>query len=169
MLENKSLSKLMYDCRSDADALYHLFHVRIRNVVDIQVLFVKTQFSSGARYLPGMGKALSEAPLLSPRAAKKAAATKTAGLQLFAPEKGGSYAVWRKRPLSPALLEYAAEDVAHLFTMFDAWSSPGSAFSRWRFDEKWLNEVAERRMQTVISLSALWPRGPHSRWTLIDF
>ena len=163
----------MYDCRSDADALYHLFHVRgIRNVVDIQVLFVKTQFStSGAtRYLPGMGKALiSEAPL-SPSAAKKAAATKTAGLQLFAPpEKGGSYAVWRKRPLSPALLEYAAEDVAHLFTMFDAWSSPGSAFSRWRFDEKWLNEVAERRMQTVISLSALWPRGPHSRWTLIDF
>ena len=34
---------------------------------------------------------------------------------------GGSYETWRQRPLSAALIEYAAADVAHLHTLRGAW------------------------------------------------
>ena len=36
----------------------------------------------------------------------------------FAPERGGRYEVWQKRPLSEELLKYCAQDVAMLFACF---------------------------------------------------
>jgi exonuclease 3'-5' domain-containing protein 1 len=41
-------------------------------------------------------------------------AVKEAGVKLFAPEKGGSYEVFEKRPLDPRILAYCAQDVALL-------------------------------------------------------
>ena len=40
LLVNKSIAKLMFDCREDADALYHLHNVRLDGVLDIQLLEV---------------------------------------------------------------------------------------------------------------------------------
>ncbi|WAR24145.1 EXD1-like protein [Mya arenaria] len=38
ILEDKNLIKLMFDCREDADALFHQFHVTLDGVLDIQLL-----------------------------------------------------------------------------------------------------------------------------------
>eukprot|EP00959_Pyramimonas_sp_CCMP1952_P441915 9251149-Pyramimonas_sp.AAC.2 len=48
-------------------------------------------------------------------------AVKARGRALFAPEKGGSYDVWKKRPLPSALMDYAAGDVQLLHKMKSAW------------------------------------------------
>ena len=53
-------------------------------------------------FVKGLGVALNE--LLSPPEAAALTQIKQAGLQLFAPERGGSYAVWRARPLDPVLV-----------------------------------------------------------------
>jgi exonuclease 3'-5' domain-containing protein 1 len=39
LLEAKHLLKLVFDCRGDADALFHQFGVRMRGVFDVQVAF----------------------------------------------------------------------------------------------------------------------------------
>ncbi|XP_052776788.1 uncharacterized protein LOC128214387 [Mya arenaria] len=38
ILEDKNVMKLMFDCREDADALFHQFHVKLNGVLDIQLL-----------------------------------------------------------------------------------------------------------------------------------
>ena len=48
---------------------------------------------------------------------RELARIKEEGLKLFAPEKGGSYAVWKERPLPEALIKYATSDVSLLLEM----------------------------------------------------
>ncbi|WAR24146.1 EXD1-like protein [Mya arenaria] len=40
ILEDRNVMKLMFDCREDADALFHQFHVKLDGVIDIQLLEV---------------------------------------------------------------------------------------------------------------------------------
>ena len=72
--------------------------------------------------LPGLGKALADCPGLDGKG-DALASLKRAAHALFVPEQGGSYDVWRQRPLPVALVEYAAADVAYLHTMREAWGS----------------------------------------------
>ena len=121
LLEDKSVRKLMYDVRGDADALFHQYRIRVANVCDLQVLYCRTFDSKTDPYLKGLGKALSRCPGLLQSQREQLDAVKAAGVALFAPEKGGSYEVWKHRPLTTALVDYASADVAHLHAMYDAW------------------------------------------------
>ena len=40
LLEDTSREKLMFDCRQDSDCLWHLFKVKLANVLDLQLLQV---------------------------------------------------------------------------------------------------------------------------------
>ena len=40
LLEDAGIAKLMFDCRSDGNALFFLHNVRLQNVVDLQLLDV---------------------------------------------------------------------------------------------------------------------------------
>lgn len=42
VLENKGLKKLLWDCSSDAEALYHHFNIQLAGVVDVQLLDLAT-------------------------------------------------------------------------------------------------------------------------------
>ena len=127
-------------------------------MIDLQVLCVKS-FSRSARHLPGMNKALSD--VLSPVAFAEAERIKAVGKTLFAPEKGGSYDVWTQRPLAPALVEYAAADVLHIFAMHTRWSP--------LLLETVARNIAAARMRSTIERRTPWPRGPRSTWSEIDF
>ncbi len=182
VLENDAVQKLMFDCRSDADALHHLHAVRIENVrgqpaggfahpkaisltrcvcaqvVDLQVLCVKS-FPRPSRFLPGMRKALSD--VLSPVALDEAERLKSTGKKLFAPELGGSYDVWTQRPLAPALADYAAADVLHLFAMHERWGRLVA--------EPVMRRIVTARMRSTIDRVTPWPRGVKSKWSEVDF
>jgi exonuclease 3'-5' domain-containing protein 1 len=43
ILEDRSIQKLMFDCREDADALKHLYNVRLDGVLDVQLLEVMSR------------------------------------------------------------------------------------------------------------------------------
>ena len=59
--------------------------------------------------------------------------------------KGETRSDWLRRPLSPAQLEYAADDVRHLFAIHDALQQRLQALGR----NAWLHEDGERLLGTV--------------------
>ncbi len=106
-----------------------------------------------------MRKALSD--VLSSASLDEAERIKEHGKRLFAPELGGSYDVWVQRPLAPALAEYAAADVLHLFVMHARW--------RTLAPEADMRRIAAARMRATIERVTPWPRGIKSKWSEIDF
>lgn len=125
LLESEDVLKLVYDGRSDADALHHLFGCGLKHVCDVQILFtLALDEERGVRtnLVPGLGRALSTCPALaSTNEGKALAGLKKAVQALFVPDQGGSYEVWKERPLRPALVEYAAADVVHLHALRETW------------------------------------------------
>ena len=77
--------------------------------------------------------------------AAEAADAKTAGRRLFAPEKGGSYEVFERRPLSAAIIAYCVAEVRHFALLerelFEG-LSPG-----WQL---WVLEQSERRLEQCL-------------------
>ena len=162
--------------RADSDALYHLYRTRLANVCDLQVAVARhldanaaggggsggggsgsdgsTRRGAGpsAGRLPGLAMALSACPSLQGLHGEALATLKKACHALFVPERGGSYDVWKQRPLPPAIVEYAAADVAHLHSMRSAWGDAVSAEE--------MREITSRRLSSAIS-GAVVPKGPH--------
>lgn len=138
-LENTTTEKIIFDGRADADALYHQFNVDLSKgrFCDVQYLYCMACGDVGDRFLKGLGKALGSAYWLSGTEKMEMERVKSAGKRLFAPEVGGTYEVWRRRPISQELLVYAAVDVVHLHEMA----------LRWRHAASDVNIVASRRMK----------------------
>ena len=102
LLESEAVLKLIFDCRGDSDALYHQYDVRMRHLYDVQVVYcIKNDQDTNAgrrgRYLLGLRKALADCPGLDHEAREALDVIKAEGTKLFAPELGGSYAVWEQR------------------------------------------------------------------------
>ncbi|KAJ6615831.1 ribonuclease H-like domain-containing protein [Mycena sp. CBHHK59/15] len=123
ILESSSIRKVFYDVRNDSDALLNLFGITLENVFDLQLLELAVCSSNPIgrrpippRFLNGLKASLEiyVAPLKSAEVIRTWARVKEAGLQLFAPERGGRYEVFEDRPLKAALVAYCAQDVALL-------------------------------------------------------
>lgn len=106
----------MWDCRSDASALFFEYGVRISCVIDLQLHYVASKILSGAnmQWLCGLGKVLDRdefKSIMAPAERSRLSIVKQNAHKLFAPQLGGSYAVWLERPLQTMLLEYATDCV----------------------------------------------------------
>lgn len=124
LFERTDLLKVGFDGRADADALFHLHKTKLNFFYDIQIASCKRQDSQQCRrdrFVHGLGKATTRFLLNDPKRAAEMTRTKEVGLGLFAPERGGSYDVWKQRPMNPALVAYAAADVALLLEMKRTW------------------------------------------------
>jgi len=123
LLEDASLPKLLWDVRSDVNALFFLFGVRPRGLVDLQLADVAQRKLAGVpcAKVAGLGFVCERTPHARLTAAERErlAAVKAGALRLFAPEKGGTYSVWKARPLPAELLEYCTDSC--LF--FSLWAS----------------------------------------------
>ena len=127
LLQSQQVLKLIFDGRSDSDALYHLHKCRLRQVCDIQVLFtLHLDFASTTgkpmTHLSGLDRALGACASIPARDGEALRSLKRACKKLFVPDCGGSYEVWRQRPLHPALVLYACADVQYLHRMRDEWA-----------------------------------------------
>lgn len=164
--------------RADSDALYHLHQTTLANVCDLQVVCARqldaeegaareagpsSPSSSTAPgqaprrllnpgMLPGLGLALKQCPGLQAAHGAALTALKKSAQDLFVPERGGSYDVWKQRPMPPPILEYAAADVAHLHTMREAWGGRVSAEE--------MREITSKRISKAIKATQP-PKGPH--------
>ena len=137
LLENPSITKLMFDCRQDADALYHIFGVNIEGLIDVQLMDVlhsqksKPKVRLPARSAPnywsevdksvsrvrGLGACIQT--ILGDETVK---ARKSDFQQLM---QSKTKNLWSLRPLSKALADYCLEDVKHLYDLYYMYSSYG--------------------------------------------
>lgn len=176
LLESETCVKLVYDGRGDADCLFFTRGTRMRCVCDCQVLCCASQdaaaaegaagsgatpfrsdgngLGGGSSRLPGLAKALTLCPAIPASQGRALAQLKAAVQPLFVPSMGlgGSYEVWRQRPLSTALVEYSAADVAHLHTLHAAWSH--------LVGKDAMDEITERRIEQAITARGA-AKGPH--------
>lgn len=113
LCEDDALEKLFFDVRSDANALFFHFGVRVSRVVDIQLLDVAHRLLTGlpCRGVSGLGYIVEKTPhaRLSVADRERLTAIKEESRDLFVPERGGSYEVWKARPLPDLLREYCTD------------------------------------------------------------
>jgi exonuclease 3'-5' domain-containing protein 1 len=113
ILESPSIYKIFFDVRRDADSLYNLFGVDLKGVGDIQLLELATR-QGRKKFVNGLARCISSDAGLSWVQLREFEATKQLGVQLFLPERGGSYQVFNERPMRPEILLYCVQDVVLL-------------------------------------------------------
>jgi len=144
ILENPSAEKLMFDCRHDADALWHLHGVFLDGVLDLQLMDILIRrknlppesfpihsrkvhmIHKGVERLNGYGAcACYHVADLRSEMAK----FKEAGKNLFLASKD----LWNMRPLTEDMINYCCIDTAPMFKMFDVLS--GKILSKFKGPE----------------------------------
>lgn len=106
VLERDDIKKVMFDCRSDSDALLHQHQVMLHGIEDMQIM----------RYIlqnPGMYSG-----------AKLPAFSWCVGFYLSQSKKShlqnamvGDYSAWGRRPLTERLLGYASYEISMFFPL----------------------------------------------------
>ncbi|CAC5377444.1 EXD1 [Mytilus coruscus] len=105
ILEDSGIEKLMFDCREDADALFHLYKTKLDGVLDLQILEVNNR---AHEYRNGYTK---------PRSFKHCLELYVKDLSLLNIKLQGQArmkilsAIWEKRPLDVNMLKYASVDI----------------------------------------------------------
>jgi hypothetical protein len=112
ILESHSHLKIMFDSRSDSDALYHQFGVRLANVLDLQV------FDQGCRIARGESPPARSGSWVPYVKGMKAILKNYLSYEIQRELDLGGDAphsadqnVWGKRPLNEISLKYASDDV----------------------------------------------------------
>lgn len=127
ILTKGSLTKLFFDVRADVAALYHGHGILpAQPIEDMQLWDVLNRLVRGrpTERVSGYGLIIEKTKhaRLSKQEAGTVPAVKAQALKLFAPDKGGSWEVWKVRPLPPTLLEYCT-DARFLFSLRESYGS----------------------------------------------
>ena len=121
ILADPGIRKLCYDGRGDSATLWDVHGVRVEGLYDLQVVFTSLYQHAHDQYLKGLQHALKCANL-PPHVCRAFAERKQRfKRRLAACYQTCCYDDLLRRPLDPELLAYAAEDVAHLFHLYELW------------------------------------------------
>jgi exonuclease 3'-5' domain-containing protein 1 len=145
IFRNTEWKKVMFDPKNDIDAMFHQFGVMPVNVICLQLADIARDRMNGEyrRLCNGLGKVLGMVLPYSTASGLKR--IKEAGKKLFAPECGGSYAVFEERPLKPDLVAYCVGDVRCLETLYEKLVGPLSLV--WM---DWLSKESFKRTQACL-------------------
>ncbi|KAM0346010.1 hypothetical protein ACHAPU_006064 [Fusarium lateritium] len=113
ILEDRDIIKVFFDVRNDSDALYAHYGIALEGIHDLQLMELASR-SFSKQYINGLSKCIERDAPLSVQERSKWIITKEKGVRLFAPEKGGSYEVFNKRPIPEDIRSYCAQDVQFL-------------------------------------------------------
>lgn len=113
ILESENIPKVFFDIRSDSDALFSLFDVRVAGIEDLQLMELGARKGS-KRVVKGLARCIETDAPLSPAEREEWKAARDKGKALFSPERGGSFEVFDQRPLSAEVEKYCVQDVVHM-------------------------------------------------------
>ena len=122
ILESDTVVKVFFDIRNDSDALFSLFGVRVAGIQDVQLMEVASRTSS-KRLLNGLARCIERDAPISYADKREWRSTKDEGHRLFVPARGGSFAVFDERPLTPAVQKYCVQDVLHMPALRSAYKA----------------------------------------------
>lgn len=136
------LYQLVFDVRTDSNALFHHYGVKLDGIYDVQLLDLAKRATQGrnVQRLNGL-KASLQYNVELPRDWEK---VKNEGFKLFASRSGGCGEIWDIRPLDPRLLEYASQDATLLFELYEALHSKLPRSTRAKWDSRIISESARR-------------------------
>ena len=112
--ESEVLTKLMYDCRNDSDALMHHYQVKLAGVLDLQLVEIdrRRKNKKNFKFLKGLKKSIAEyAPDEESERIKKD------GVERIERAKENGMTIWDERPLCSELKDYCAVDTVKLFPL----------------------------------------------------
>jgi exonuclease 3'-5' domain-containing protein 1 len=120
ILESEKIKKIFFDPRNDVDAIANIYSVHPQNVICLQLAEVATRLQNGlnVRFVLGLHKTMEKYLQLDSTTLASVMKVKSTGITLFAPEFGGSYAVFEQRPVSNEILNYAAVDVYYFDELY---------------------------------------------------
>jgi exonuclease 3'-5' domain-containing protein 1 len=118
--DSEQYRQVLFDPRSDADALYAQHGVYLRNAICLQLSEVAKDRSDGKyrALVNGLARVLGTClPTYEQR--QYATKVKESGRRLFAPECGGSYEVFRNRPIDRRMIDYMCLDIVHFQYLYE--------------------------------------------------
>ncbi|GBG64251.1 hypothetical protein CBR_g41171 [Chara braunii] len=157
VLRSADFVKFFFDPRNDVDAMYHQCGgIMPVNVVCLQLCeLAKDRQCGGIRSkVNGLARALSAVLPFSEQL--RSTNAKNKGKNLFAPECGGTYEVFARRPLHPDIIEYAATDVLYMPSLEKDFWTPLS--DDWK---AWVKRESEKRVSMCLRPSH-WGCGPQN-------
>ena len=122
ILESREFIKVFFDVRNDSDALFGLFGVNVARVHDLQLMELPLHEPGYRGFLNGLAKCIGGHADLSWDESQVWRSVKDRGKKLFAPELGGSYAVFDERPLSKAIESYCVQDVTLMPKLYNRYA-----------------------------------------------
>lgn len=161
IFESPKIVKVFFDVRNDSDALYSLYGVAMAGVKDIQLMELGSRYGGleNRKYVAGLAKCIARNSQLSPEERSRCSEIKERGVKMFAPEKGGSYEVFNRRPMAKEILEYCALDVTVLPKLYEVYNRILSQGHK----SDWRKRVEHETLERVrLSQSEEYqPEGPH--------
>ena len=73
-------------------------------------------------HLKGLGSCILQDLGLAKGEKRRAEGIKEKGLQLFSPERGGSFEIFNRRPIRQEIVDYCVQDVFYLPKLFDRYN-----------------------------------------------
>ena len=143
ILESALVPKVFFDVRNDSDALFSHFQISLAGVHDVQLLEVATRSSQSRERVAGLATCIKKDAQLTAEASALWKATKQKGLLLFEPEHGGSYEVFRSRPMLQDIVDYCAQDVVYLPVLWRVYTQKVSA--------EWMRKVQYETCQRILA------------------
>jgi exonuclease 3'-5' domain-containing protein 1 len=127
LLEDDNIQKILFDVRADANALFFLYGVSIKNVLDLQLVDAANMRLSGNLYsklnVNGLARLLTDGrhgnrANLNDDEKLRMEKLKKASKDMFIADDH----IWELRPLNPTLLEYCT-DTIYFFPMYESYKS----------------------------------------------
>ena len=116
ILESPIVPKVFFDVRNDSNALFFHYGIALQGVQDIQLMECASRPGMGLsrKFVHSLLKCIETDAPITWQQKQTWRAAKDAGAMLFAPDKGGSYAVFNARPLKEEIRAYCVQDVQFL-------------------------------------------------------
>lgn len=182
LLTREDVKKLMFDCRKDSESLKFLHHIDLNGVIDIQLLEIMTRTE-----LPGSSEArdrlkgflhrgnVDGSPQLYQRVLRLSSLDSCmdkynlGDVQLKKHIREcfrNDVSFWMKRPLPPAALQYAVQDVSLLFQLAQLMASPRQAL----FNNN-LIESSRRYAKSILipPQHSCYSNHPLLPWGILDY
>ncbi|KAL8784770.1 MAG: hypothetical protein Q9195_008906 [Heterodermia aff. obscurata] len=150
IFQDNRISKVLFDCRMDSDALFGQYGVLLQGVIDLQLMCLAAQ-GGGRRYLPGLEDCLLNDLEIDSQERALVSQAKSRGRLLWRPKSGGSMQRFNDDPLHEDIINYCVVNAAYLPRLFEAYAGIGNGVSTMAVDRLWESEDASELYDGVHS------------------